>query len=116
LTSWSLVSTDTNGWNLDHPSLSFTNIFGFQRPTTFHEYDYYNIHYTSPWLLTIVQQIQNPMAEQEAKVIQSAEETSAAASVDLVDQEAQGWDEQATRRLLRRLDWHIIPIMSLIYL
>ena len=56
------------------------------------------------------------MAEQEAKVIQSAEETSAAASVDLVDQEAQGWDEQATRRLLRRLDWHIIPIMSLIYL
>jgi hypothetical protein len=30
--------------------------------------------------------------------------------------ETQGFDESATKRLLRRLDWHIIPFMSLIYL
>lgn len=32
------------------------------------------------------------------------------------DVEPQGFDEAATKRLLRRLDWHIIPFMSLIYL
>jgi hypothetical protein len=30
--------------------------------------------------------------------------------------ESQGFDEAATKKLLRRLDWHIIPFMSLIYL
>ncbi|RYP21007.1 hypothetical protein DL767_009348 [Monosporascus sp. MG133] len=30
--------------------------------------------------------------------------------------EPQGFDEPATKRLLRKLDWHLIPFMSLIYL
>ncbi|KAF1850771.1 high-affinity nicotinic acid transporter [Cucurbitaria berberidis CBS 394.84] len=32
------------------------------------------------------------------------------------DVEPQGFDQAATKKLLRRLDWHIIPFMSLIYL
>lgn len=52
----------------------------------------------------------------EKKANLSAEETSAAASIDVVDVEVQGWDEKATKGLLWRLDWHIIPFMSLIYL
>jgi hypothetical protein len=30
--------------------------------------------------------------------------------------EMQGFDASATKKLLRKLDWHIIPFMSLIYL
>lgn len=30
--------------------------------------------------------------------------------------ESQGFDHVATKKLLRKLDWHIIPFMSLIYL
>ena len=30
--------------------------------------------------------------------------------------ESQGYDAAATKKLLRKLDWHIIPFMSLIYL
>lgn len=30
--------------------------------------------------------------------------------------ESQGFDPVATKKLLRKLDWHIIPFMSLIYL
>lgn len=30
--------------------------------------------------------------------------------------ELQGYDEHATKKLLRKLDWHLIPFMSLIYL
>lgn len=30
--------------------------------------------------------------------------------------EAQGYDQKATKALLRKLDWNIIPFMSLIYL
>ncbi|KAF7518257.1 hypothetical protein G7054_g13519 [Neopestalotiopsis clavispora] len=30
--------------------------------------------------------------------------------------EAQGYDKNETKRLLRKLDWHLIPFMSLIYL
>ncbi len=30
--------------------------------------------------------------------------------------ESQGFDEARTKKLLRKLDWHIIPFMSLIYL
>jgi len=54
------------------------------------------------------------MAEKKANLL--AEETSAAASINIIDAELQGWDETATKRLLWRLDWHIIPFMSLIYL
>jgi hypothetical protein len=32
------------------------------------------------------------------------------------DVETQGFDAKATKKLLRKLDWHIIPFMSLIYL
>ena len=35
---------------------------------------------------------------------------------DTEDAEPQGFDAAATKRLLRKLDWHIIPFMSLIYL
>jgi hypothetical protein len=39
-------------------------------------------------------------------------------AVDVVsgDVETQGFDALATKKLLRKLDWHIIPFMSLIYL
>jgi hypothetical protein len=39
-------------------------------------------------------------------------------AVDILsgDVETQGFDEPATKKLLRKLDWHIIPFMSLIYL
>lgn len=30
--------------------------------------------------------------------------------------ESQGFDAAATKKLLRKLDWHLIPFMSLIYL
>lgn len=30
--------------------------------------------------------------------------------------ESQPFDHHATKKLLRKLDWHIIPFMSLIYL
>jgi hypothetical protein len=30
--------------------------------------------------------------------------------------ESQGFDNVANKKLLRKLDWHIIPFMSLIYL
>jgi hypothetical protein len=30
--------------------------------------------------------------------------------------ETQAFDQHATKKLLRKLDWHIIPFMSLIYL
>jgi hypothetical protein len=30
--------------------------------------------------------------------------------------ESQGFDHAATKKLLRKLDWHVIPFMSLIYL
>lgn len=35
-------------------------------------------------------------------------------SIDAI--ESQDFDAPATNRLLRKLDWHIIPFMSLIYL
>jgi hypothetical protein len=39
-------------------------------------------------------------------------------AVDILsgDVETQGFDALATKKLLRKLDWHIIPFMSLIYL
>lgn len=36
--------------------------------------------------------------------------------VSLDDVEPQGYDAVATKKLLRKLDWHLIPFMSLIYL
>lgn len=40
---------------------------------------------------------------------------SATASVVEIN-EAVAFDHRATKKLLRKLDWHIIPFMSLIYL
>ncbi|KAM7205404.1 high-affinity nicotinic acid transporter [Naviculisporaceae sp. PSN 640] len=63
------------------------------------------------------------MASSEKKIELSTEETSAAASVTMVSidpeipqVDSEGWDGTATKRLLRKLDYHIIPFMSLIYL
>lgn len=30
--------------------------------------------------------------------------------------EAQGFDEAMTKKLLRKLDWHLVPFLSLLYL
>jgi len=30
--------------------------------------------------------------------------------------EPQGFDEASTRKLLRKLDWHLVPFLSLLYL
>lgn len=42
------------------------------------------------------------------------EEISRPDSLDIT--EAQGYDENATKKLLSKLDWHLIPFLSLIYL
>jgi hypothetical protein len=41
-------------------------------------------------------------------------DVSASGSVDSI--EAQGFDEARTKKLVRKLDWHLIPFLSLIYL
>ncbi|KAL5323649.1 hypothetical protein ACEPPN_008189 [Leptodophora sp. 'Broadleaf-Isolate-01'] len=41
-------------------------------------------------------------------------EKSGSSSIDVV--EAQGFDEKATKKLVRKIDWHLIPFLSLIYL
>jgi hypothetical protein len=47
-----------------------------------------------------------------------ADTTIVRASPDIVagDAESQGFDAAGTKKLLRKLDWHLIPFMSLIYL
>lgn len=30
--------------------------------------------------------------------------------------ESQGFDQKATKKLVRKLDWHLIPFLALIYL
>ena len=50
----------------------------------------------------------------EKSVINTPPETLVSETVEYV--ETEGFDEKATKKLLRRLDWHIIPFMSLIYL
>jgi len=44
----------------------------------------------------------------------ASRDTSDAFSVQVG--ETQSWDPKSTKTLLRKLDWHIIPFMSLIYL
>ena len=46
----------------------------------------------------------------------SSETAVSLPSVGSGEVEAQGWDAANTKKLLRKLDWHIIPFMSLIYL
>lgn len=57
-------------------------------------------------------------------MITAMSEEKAAGKVDITstpdlstgEVETQGFDQVATKKLLRKLDWHIIPFMSLIYL
>lgn len=49
-------------------------------------------------------------------VAPKVEVMSASESDRGADAEAQGWDQAATKKLLRKMDWHLIPFMSLIYL
>jgi hypothetical protein len=44
------------------------------------------------------------------------EKAISSVSITYGEGELQGWDAQNTKKLLRKLDWHIIPFMSLIYL
>lgn len=54
-------------------------------------------------------------SEAQDKKLESME--SATISVrDVSESETVGWDRDATQRLLRKLDWSIIPIVSIIYL
>lgn len=47
----------------------------------------------------------------------NADSTANSTKLTVIDiTEAAGYDHKATRNLLRKLDWHIIPFMSLIYL
>ncbi|KAK2770067.1 high-affinity nicotinic acid transporter [Colletotrichum kahawae] len=46
--------------------------------------------------------------------LKSEKTATRAESVELA--ESQTWDMHSTKKLLRKLDWHIIPFMSLIYL
>ena len=54
-----------------------------------------------------------------SRAIMAAEKphpTSTSTPLPAVDIETQSFDPPATKNLLRKLDWHIIPFMSLIYL
>lgn len=44
----------------------------------------------------------------------SSVEKSVSSSIEIV--EAQGFSEKATKKLVRKIDWHLIPFLSLIYL
>jgi hypothetical protein len=50
----------------------------------------------------------------DEKTTEKVDVSSPALSTE--EAESQGFDDAATKKLLRRLDWHIIPFMSLIYL
>jgi hypothetical protein len=60
---------------------------------------------------TTTQEAQPPMEE---IIVGKDERKTTAASIQVV--ESQGFDAKETKRLLRKLDWHLLPIMSLIYL
>lgn len=52
----------------------------------------------------------------EEKGLEPTDISANASVVEITASEAAGYDRSATKKLLRRLDWHIIPFMSLIYL
>lgn len=63
----------------------------------------------------------NSGPEMQEKTAEAIESTPSGSDrdVDVAEVESPepvGWDKKATARLLRKLDWNIIPIMSLIYL
>lgn len=55
-----------------------------------------------------------PSIKEKALEPTDVSESPAASVVEI--NEAVGYDRSATKKLLRKLDWHIIPFMSLIYL
>ena len=57
--------------------------------------------------------IQSTMAE---KTVDQTTVAPISSDVSIEDVEPQGYDAVATKKLLRKLDWHLIPFMSLIYL
>jgi len=48
------------------------------------------------------------------KKVASQTDVSPSSSVEVI--EAQGFDQQTTKKLIRKIDWHLIPFLSLIYL
>jgi hypothetical protein len=54
------------------------------------------------------------LPEEKIVAVDQLAELSSSGSLGLT--EAQGFDQKATRRLVRKLDWHLIPFLSLIYL
>lgn len=54
--------------------------------------------------------------EKIAETTSSSHEVSTATSIDIAEAEAQGFDAAATKKLVRKLDWHLIPFLALIYL
>ncbi|KAH9870999.1 hypothetical protein J1614_006573 [Plenodomus biglobosus] len=52
----------------------------------------------------------------EEKKVPSGTIQASAPDIAAGEIEAQGFDAAATKKLLRKLDWHLIPFMSLIYL
>jgi hypothetical protein len=50
----------------------------------------------------------------ESSDIAKQEKRSGTESIEIA--ESQPFDQNANKKLLRKLDWHIIPFMSLIYL
>jgi hypothetical protein len=50
----------------------------------------------------------------ESSIASKSEKPIRAESIEVA--ESQPFDQNATKKLLRKLDWHIIPFMSLIYL
>lgn len=57
--------------------------------------------------------LQFTMAE---KIVDQTTIAPISSDVSIEDVELQGYDAVATKKLLRKLDWHLIPFMSLIYL
>lgn len=52
----------------------------------------------------------------EEKKVDFVGDISTVSEQAVSDAESVGWDRKATRRLLWKMDWNIIPFMSLIYL
>lgn len=55
-------------------------------------------------------------SEQHDENVEVVESSASASIRDAAESETAGWDQKSTARLLRKLDWNIIPFMSLIYL
>lgn len=54
------------------------------------------------------------MQEKQTSTSIGVIDVSASDSIESI--EAQGFDEAGTKKLVRKLDWHLIPFLSLIYL